>query len=170
MEVSCHLNASDHWIGSWVGHRAGLGIVTKRKVLSCRKSNPTHPAHRLVTAYAQPMLLKRRPLNRHQSVDRWHQLQAPATLPSVTAELETGCALRPLWMRLQRGNFLHVTGKEAWPSSPKPVIVWTISLLPSPHSSPKEPIFLKSSVSSYQHSPSFFHYLYIVYSLWGRAS
>jgi hypothetical protein len=32
---------STHWIGDWVGSRAGLGTVVKRKIPSpCRDSNP----------------------------------------------------------------------------------------------------------------------------------
>jgi hypothetical protein len=34
-----------HWIGGWVGLRAGLDTVVKRKIPSpCRDSNPYHPA------------------------------------------------------------------------------------------------------------------------------
>jgi hypothetical protein len=34
-----------HWIGGWVGSRAGLDIVVKRKIRSiCQDSNPDHPA------------------------------------------------------------------------------------------------------------------------------
>jgi hypothetical protein len=34
-----------HWIGGWVGPRAGLDTVSKRKILtSCRDSNLEHPA------------------------------------------------------------------------------------------------------------------------------
>jgi hypothetical protein len=39
-----------HWIGGWVGPRAGLEAVEKRKNLSpCRESNPGRPANNLVT-------------------------------------------------------------------------------------------------------------------------
>jgi hypothetical protein len=35
-----------HWIGGWVGPRAGLDAVVKRKIPSpCQDSNPNHPAH-----------------------------------------------------------------------------------------------------------------------------
>jgi len=35
-----------HWIGSWVGPRANLGAVAKRKILSpCRELDPGRPAH-----------------------------------------------------------------------------------------------------------------------------
>jgi hypothetical protein len=38
-----------HWIGSWVGPRAGVDSMKKRKIyFPCRKSNPSHPAHGLV--------------------------------------------------------------------------------------------------------------------------
>jgi hypothetical protein len=38
-----------HWIGGWMGPRAGLDTVAKRKIPSpCRESNPDRPAHRLV--------------------------------------------------------------------------------------------------------------------------
>jgi hypothetical protein len=34
-----------HWIGSWVGRRAGLDAVVKRKILSLSQdSNSNHPA------------------------------------------------------------------------------------------------------------------------------
>jgi hypothetical protein len=33
-----------HWIGSWVGPRAGLGAVETRKILHCRELNPGRPA------------------------------------------------------------------------------------------------------------------------------
>jgi hypothetical protein len=33
-----------HWIGGWVGLRAGLNVVTKRKILLCQESNPGLPA------------------------------------------------------------------------------------------------------------------------------
>jgi hypothetical protein len=34
-----------HWIGGWVGPRAGLDAVVKRKIPSpCQDSNPDHPA------------------------------------------------------------------------------------------------------------------------------
>jgi hypothetical protein len=34
-----------HWIGSWVGPRAGLDAMEKRKIsFSCRRSNPGRPA------------------------------------------------------------------------------------------------------------------------------
>jgi hypothetical protein len=35
---------STHWIGGWVGLRAGLDTEARRKTLcSCRESNPGHP-------------------------------------------------------------------------------------------------------------------------------
>jgi len=38
-----------HWIGGWVGPRAGLGTVAKKKILSsCRKSNLYRSAGGLV--------------------------------------------------------------------------------------------------------------------------
>jgi hypothetical protein len=38
-----------HWIGSWVDPRAGLYMVSKRKILSpCRDLNPYHPIIQLV--------------------------------------------------------------------------------------------------------------------------
>jgi hypothetical protein len=33
-----------HWIRGWVGTRAGLDAVEKRKILHCRVSNSGHPA------------------------------------------------------------------------------------------------------------------------------
>jgi hypothetical protein len=35
-----------HWIGGWVGPRAGLDAVEKRKILYYRGSNPARPARR----------------------------------------------------------------------------------------------------------------------------
>jgi hypothetical protein len=33
-----------HWIGGWVDPRAGLDMVSKRKIPStCQESNPNHP-------------------------------------------------------------------------------------------------------------------------------
>jgi hypothetical protein len=50
-----------HWIGRWMGHRAGPKAVAKRKnpiTVSCRESNPGRPAHRLVTILTElPLLL-----------------------------------------------------------------------------------------------------------------
>jgi hypothetical protein len=42
---SCRFNpaekaSSTHWIGGWVGPRAGLDAEEKRKILQCRESNP----------------------------------------------------------------------------------------------------------------------------------
>jgi hypothetical protein len=40
---------STHWIGGWVGSRAGLDTVSKRKILSPRReSKPDHPIVQLV--------------------------------------------------------------------------------------------------------------------------
>jgi hypothetical protein len=55
MEVSGQLHApaalppekdppGTHWIGGWVGPRAGLDMVSKRPS-PCRESNPDRPAH-----------------------------------------------------------------------------------------------------------------------------
>jgi hypothetical protein len=33
-----------HWIGGWVGPRAGLDAVEKRKILPCREQNPGRPS------------------------------------------------------------------------------------------------------------------------------
>jgi len=39
-----------HWIGGWVSPRAGLDVVTKRKIpSSCQESNPGCPTHSPVT-------------------------------------------------------------------------------------------------------------------------
>jgi hypothetical protein len=39
-----------HWVGGWVGPRAGLDASVKRKCLTlCRESNPGRPAPSLVT-------------------------------------------------------------------------------------------------------------------------
>jgi hypothetical protein len=51
MEVSGQLHTptregapGTHWIGGWVGPRAGLDMVSKRKIPSLRReSNPDHP-------------------------------------------------------------------------------------------------------------------------------
>jgi hypothetical protein len=60
MEVSGQLHApaalspkerapSTHWIGGWVGPRAVLDAVVKRKIISpCRESNPRTPIVQLV--------------------------------------------------------------------------------------------------------------------------
>jgi hypothetical protein len=55
MEVSGQLHAravlppgerapNTHWLGGWVGPRAGLDVVEKTKILHCREANPGHPA------------------------------------------------------------------------------------------------------------------------------
>jgi hypothetical protein len=44
-----------HWTGSWVGPRAGLNAVGKRKILHSRGSNPGRPARRY-TDWAIPTL------------------------------------------------------------------------------------------------------------------
>jgi hypothetical protein len=36
-------NPGTHWIGGWVDPRAGLEVVSKRKILPCRESNPSSP-------------------------------------------------------------------------------------------------------------------------------
>jgi hypothetical protein len=42
-----------HWIGGWVGHRAGLDAVAQRNIPSrYRKSNPGRPACSLVATSA----------------------------------------------------------------------------------------------------------------------
>jgi hypothetical protein len=68
MEVSGQLHApanfppeketpDTHCIGGWVGSRAGLNAVARRKKKShhctCRESNPARPAHSLVTKLAE---------------------------------------------------------------------------------------------------------------------
>jgi hypothetical protein len=35
-----------HWIGGWVGPRAGLDAVQKRKILHFRESNPSRRSRR----------------------------------------------------------------------------------------------------------------------------
>ena len=41
-------NTSAHLLGGWVGHRAVLGILEKRKIpFACRHSNPECPGHSL---------------------------------------------------------------------------------------------------------------------------
>jgi hypothetical protein len=43
-----------HWIGRWVGPRAGLDAVAKRKNLApCRESNLGHPSRSLVTVLTE---------------------------------------------------------------------------------------------------------------------
>jgi hypothetical protein len=34
-----------HWTGGWLSPWAGLGAVETRKILHCRESNPSSPAH-----------------------------------------------------------------------------------------------------------------------------
>jgi hypothetical protein len=44
-----------HWTVVWVGPRAGLDAVAKRKIsLPSRESNPGRPARRLVTILTEP--------------------------------------------------------------------------------------------------------------------
>jgi hypothetical protein len=42
-------HATTHWTGGWVGRRASLDIVAKRKILPCQELNLSHQAHSLVT-------------------------------------------------------------------------------------------------------------------------
>jgi hypothetical protein len=68
MEVSGQLHALDalppgkeppgtHWIGGWVGHRAVLDAVVKRKIPSpCRESNPRTPIIQRYTDWANTAL------------------------------------------------------------------------------------------------------------------
>jgi hypothetical protein len=41
---ACRFTPGTDWIGCWVGARAVLDDVEKRKILHCRESNPGHPA------------------------------------------------------------------------------------------------------------------------------
>jgi hypothetical protein len=42
-------NPGTHWIGSWVGPRAGLDAVAKRKIpFPCRESKPARPVRSVV--------------------------------------------------------------------------------------------------------------------------
>jgi hypothetical protein len=46
------------WIGGYVGRRAGLKLVEKRKIPSlCRESNPDRPSRSLVTTPTELSLL-----------------------------------------------------------------------------------------------------------------
>jgi hypothetical protein len=47
--VSCpsHFTPRTNWTGGWVGPRASLNALKKRKVLPRQESNPDHPAHSL---------------------------------------------------------------------------------------------------------------------------
>jgi hypothetical protein len=38
-----------HWIGGWVGSRAGLDAAEKRNAYDCRESEPGRPARSLIT-------------------------------------------------------------------------------------------------------------------------
>jgi hypothetical protein len=41
-----------HWIGGWVGHRAGLDAGARRKILCpCRGSNLDHPIVQLIVRH-----------------------------------------------------------------------------------------------------------------------
>jgi hypothetical protein len=42
-------NPGTQWVGRWVGPRTDLDLVTKRKILPCRESNPGFSAHSPVT-------------------------------------------------------------------------------------------------------------------------
>jgi hypothetical protein len=44
--LSLGIDPGTHWIGGWVGPRAGLKAVEKGKILPCRESNPARPACR----------------------------------------------------------------------------------------------------------------------------
>jgi hypothetical protein len=53
MEVTGQLHTTTalppgiHWIGDWVGPRAGMDAMEKRKLLHCQDSNPGSPARSL---------------------------------------------------------------------------------------------------------------------------
>jgi hypothetical protein len=42
----CCLTPGIHWIGGWVGPRAGLNIMEKRKICHCREPNSGRIARR----------------------------------------------------------------------------------------------------------------------------
>jgi hypothetical protein len=35
-----------HWLECWIGPRASLDVVAKRKILPYQEFNPDHPAHK----------------------------------------------------------------------------------------------------------------------------
>jgi hypothetical protein len=41
-----HKAPGTHWVGDWVGTRAGLDVAEKIKILHCRESNPGFLVHR----------------------------------------------------------------------------------------------------------------------------
>jgi hypothetical protein len=48
-----------HWIGGWVGSRAGLDVMKRRKSLVlCRLPNQGHPTHILITIRTEFSQLK----------------------------------------------------------------------------------------------------------------
>jgi hypothetical protein len=54
------------WIGGWVGSKAGLDAVEKRKILSCRESNPGRPVCS-PSLYRLPPAVEIAPLSRSRT-------------------------------------------------------------------------------------------------------
>jgi hypothetical protein len=80
-----------HWIGGWVGPKAGIDAVKKRKILDCTQSNPGRPARRYTNSPYSPYRYipsgaGTRTLSRRQPV----LLTLPIIQPTVVPQILTG--------------------------------------------------------------------------------
>jgi hypothetical protein len=74
--------STTHWIGGWMGPRAGLDAVAKRKnPYPCQESNPSCPAHNLVTIPTELLWLLL--MSWHVSVSTAHDSHTCGVLASV---------------------------------------------------------------------------------------
>jgi hypothetical protein len=92
--------ADNHWIGGWVGPRAGLDVVEKRKILRCREINPDRPGR-------SPSLYR---------TTRYH-IQKDGTFHIHPYENLISCAKSVFFLLIQRDQFLHsyyVTSETTW--------------------------------------------------------
>jgi hypothetical protein len=101
-----------HWIGGWVGSRAVLDAVVKRKIASFRrKSNPRPPIFQPVAQrkfkYLRTVASKSNQNCVHEEVKKWRTYQIWGMLPTIL--FEVFCLLVPSLkayrLRCKKRNF-----------------------------------------------------------------